>query len=85
VLVNNLPAASLLSAEVPKHPYELLIGLNLGPNIFVTGSLAWILWLRSAKAAGASPSIATASKIGATSVPLALAAAVGLLMLTGSA
>ena len=43
VLVNNLPAASLLSARTPAHPFALLIGLNLGPNLFVTGSLAWLL------------------------------------------
>ena len=43
VLVNNLPAASLLAARQPPHPFALLIGLNVGPNLFVTGSLAWIL------------------------------------------
>lgn len=85
VLVNNLPAAALLSAHSPTHPYALLIGLNVGPNLFLTGSLAWLLWLRSARAAGANPSIATAAKIGATSVPFAIAAAVGLLILTGAA
>src|SRR6202789_1486054 len=31
VLVNNLPAASLLAARTPDHPYALLVGLNLGP------------------------------------------------------
>ena len=31
VLVNNLPAASLLTARTAPHPYSLLIGLNLGP------------------------------------------------------
>jgi arsenical pump membrane protein len=30
VLVNNLPAATLLSAQKPPHPLPLLIGLNLG-------------------------------------------------------
>ena len=45
VLVNNLPAASLLAARRPPHPFALLVGLNVGPNLFVTGSLAWILWL----------------------------------------
>ena len=39
VLVNNLPAASLLAARVPPHPYPLLVGLDIGPNLFVTGSL----------------------------------------------
>jgi arsenical pump membrane protein len=84
VLLNNLPAASLLAARVPRHPYALLVGLNLGPNLFVTGSLAWLLWLRAARNAGARPSIATASRIGAVAVPLSIAAAVGVLVITGS-
>jgi arsenical pump membrane protein len=83
VLVNNLPAASLLAARTPPHPFALLIGLNVGPNLFVTGSLAWFLWLRAARGAGATPSIARASRLGAVAVPLALSAAVGLLALVG--
>jgi arsenical pump membrane protein len=85
VLVNNLPAASLLAARTPPHPYALLIGLNLGPNLFVTGSLAWFLWLRAARASGAQPSVRAASRLGAVAVPLSVAAAVGLLLLTGPA
>jgi arsenical pump membrane protein len=82
VVVNNLPAASLLAARVPPHPFALLVGLNLGPNLFVTGSLAWVLWLRTARAAGASPSIATASRLGLLVVPLSMAAALGALAVT---
>jgi arsenical pump membrane protein len=84
VLVNNLPAASLLAARTPGRPFALLIGLNLGPNLFVTGSLAWLLWLRAARAAGARPSVARASRIGAVAVPLSIAAALAVLALTGS-
>jgi arsenical pump membrane protein len=84
VLVNNLPAASLLAARAPSHPFALLIGLNLGPNLFVSGSLAWLLWFRAAKAAGAHPSVARASRIGLVAVPLAMAAALGLLVLNGT-
>jgi arsenical pump membrane protein len=84
VVINNLPAASLLSARTPSHPFALLIGLNLGPNLFVTGSLAWLIWYRSAKNAGADPQIGGASRIGLVAVPLSIAAAVGLLALTGS-
>jgi arsenical pump membrane protein len=84
VLVNNLPAASLLSARRPGHPFALLVGLNLGPNLFVTGSLAWLLWLRTARAAGAEPSIAKASRIGVVAVPLSMAAALAVLVLTGA-
>jgi arsenical pump membrane protein len=84
VLVNNLPAASLLSARQPPHPYSLLVGLNIGPNLFVTGSLAWILWLRSARGAGESPDIRRASLLGLASAPLAIAAAVGVLVAEGA-
>jgi arsenical pump membrane protein len=84
VLVNNLPAASLLAARQPPHPFALLIGLNVGPNLFVTGSLAWILWLRAAKAAGGRPDVRRASLLGLASVPLAIAAAVGVLVLSGA-
>jgi arsenical pump membrane protein len=83
VLVNNLPAASLLAARTPDHPFALLIGLNLGPNLFVTGSLAWILWLRSARGAGAQPSVAKASRLGAVAVPLSMVAALSVLVATG--
>jgi arsenical pump membrane protein len=83
VLVNNLPAASLLAARPPSHPFSLLIGLNLGPNLFVTGSLAWFLWLRSARVAGADPSLRSAARIGLVAVPLAIVAAVGALLLIG--
>jgi arsenical pump membrane protein len=84
VLFNNLPAASLLASRLPRHPFALLVGLNLGPNLFVTGSLSWILWLRVAQRAGAEPSIARATRLGAVAVPLSLAAAVGVLVLMGS-
>jgi arsenical pump membrane protein len=84
VLVNNLPAASLLAARRPGHPFALLVGLNVGPNLFVTGSLAWILWLRAGRSAGARPSIAKASTLGAVTVPLSMAAALSALVLTGA-
>ncbi len=83
VLVNNLPAASLLAARTPGHPFALIVGLNLGPNLCVTGSLAWLLWLRAARSAGADPSLRRASKLGIIAVPLSVAAAVGALVLTG--
>jgi arsenical pump membrane protein len=83
VVVNNLPAASLLAARTPAHPFALLIGLNLGPNLFVTGSLAWMLWLRAARAAGAQPSIARACRIAVVAVPLAMVAALAVLSAKG--
>jgi arsenical pump membrane protein len=82
VIVNNLPAASMLAARAPSHPFELLVGLNLGPNLCATGSLAWLLWLRSARAAGAQPSLARASALGVIVVPLSMAVAVAALAVT---
>jgi arsenical pump membrane protein len=84
VLVNNLPAASLLAARNPPHAAQLLVGLNVGPNLFVTGSLAWFLWLKVARSSGATPSVGEASRIGLVAVPLSLAAALGALALAGS-
>ena len=79
VLVNNLPAASLLAARQPPHPTALLVGLNVGPNLFVTGSLAWFLWLRAARQAGVQPDLRRACTLGFLSAPLAMLAAVGVL------
>ena len=85
VLVNNLPAASMLAARTPPPPFVLLVGLNLGPNLCVTGSLAWLLWLRAARRASAAPSLTRASRLGLVAVPLAMAVAVGALAISGGA
>jgi arsenical pump membrane protein len=77
VLLNNLPAAVLLSAQPPAHPAALLVGLDLGPNLAVTGSLSAFLWLRAARAVGAEASIATYSRLGLLLVPLTIAGALG--------
>lgn len=81
VLVNNLPAAMMLSAHVPAHPRALLLGLDLGPNLFVTGSLSAVLWLQVARADGARPSIRRYALLGLVLVPLSL----GLTLLVVSA
>jgi arsenical pump membrane protein len=84
VVVNNLPAASLLAARVPPHPYALLVGLDIGPNLFVTGSLAWILWWRTARSSGSDPPVGRTVVLGLITVPLSMAAALALLAATGS-
>ena len=84
VVVNNLPAAALLASRVPPHPYALMVGFDIGPNLFVTGSLAWILWWRTARSAGSAPPVRRAVALGLVSVPLTMAAALGLLAVTGS-
>ncbi len=63
-LVNNLPAAVLLSSRAPRHPLALLIGLDLGPNLTIIGALSAVLWLRVARQEGAQPSVATYSRVG---------------------
>ena len=63
-VVNNLPAAVLLSSQPLHHPLTLLIGLDLGPNVFIIGALSSMLWLRIAHREGAHPSIRTFTTIG---------------------
>ncbi len=74
ILVNNLPASLLLSAQPPPHPRALLLGLDLGPNLVVTGSLSAFLWLQAARAVGTRASITTYSRLGLVLVPLSLGA-----------
>ena len=71
-VINNLPAAALLSSKLPAHPYQLLLGLDLGPNICVLGAMSSLLWLRIAKQHDAKPSILTFSRIGVVVTALTL-------------
>ena len=73
-VINNLPAAVLLSARPPAHPRALLIGLDLGPNLVITGSLSAIFWMRVARSERARPSALTYSKVGLVLVPLSVTA-----------
>ena len=81
VLVNNLPAAVMLSAHAVPHPRALLIGLNLGPNLAVSGSLAAFLWMRTAAQLEAATSLRRVSQLGIVLAPAAIAGA--LLVSTG--
>jgi arsenical pump membrane protein len=83
VLVNNLPAAALLAARTPPHPFALLIGLDIGPNLFVTGSLAWVLWWRTVRDSGGTPPTTRAVVLGLLTVPVAMAAALAAAGVTG--
>lgn len=85
VLVNNLPAASLLAARHVRSPVGLLVGLDVGPNLFFTGSLAWFVWLRAARGAGAQPRLTRAVLRGAVLAPVAMAVACGALAASGRA
>jgi arsenical pump membrane protein len=79
--LNNLPAAVLLTPDPPLHGRALLLGLNIGPNLAVTGSLSALLWLRVARSLGARPSAKTYSRVGVVLAPLTLAASLAALWL----
>jgi arsenical pump membrane protein len=68
----------LLTPDPPLHGRALLLGLNIGPNLAVTGSLA-LLWLRVVRSLGARPSAATYSRVGIVLAPLTLAASLAAL------
>jgi arsenical pump membrane protein len=59
------------------------VGLNVGPNLFASGSLAWFLWHRAASSAGSTPPRRRAVQLGLVSAPLAMAAALGVVAATG--
>ena len=67
----------LFSAQPPAHPAALLVGLDLGPNVAVTGSLSAFLWLRAARSVDADASVVTYSRLGLLLVPLTIAGALG--------
>jgi arsenical pump membrane protein len=81
IVVNNLPASVLLTPTPPVHARELLLGLNLGPNLAVTGSLSAFLWLRVARSLDAQPSVARYTRLGLVLVPVSLVAALAALRL----
>lgn len=81
-LINNLPlgliAANALAAT---HTQGLLrdvtlIGVDLGPNLSVTGSLATILWLLALRREGLNVTARDFLKVGLLAMPLALLASI---------
>ncbi|SEG54523.1 arsenite efflux membrane protein ArsB [Bryocella elongata] len=82
-LLNNLPLGLLAGATVAAtHTHGLLanavlIGVDLGPNLSVTGSLATILWLLALRREKLNVSAWDFFKVGALAMPVALAAALG--------
>ena len=80
-LVNNLPAGLMASAastqaHAPRPVVDaLLIGVDLGPNLSVTGSLATILWLTAIRREGETVGFWRFLKVGALVMPPALALA----------
>jgi arsenical pump membrane protein len=79
LVINNLPAASLFAAHGVRHPFALLIGLDLGPNCAVTGALSSLLWFRIARRHDARPSIVRFSAVGVVIAAVSISLAVTLL------
>jgi arsenical pump membrane protein len=86
-LVNNLPAGLLAGHALaqaglaPGVSAAALVGVDLGPNLSVTGSLATILWLTALRRAGVQVSAWQFLRIGLVVMPLALLAAVAVVAL----
>jgi arsenical pump membrane protein len=82
-LVNNLPlgliAGGTLQAVHAKGliANAVLIGVDLGPNLSVTGSLATILWLIALRKEKLDVSVWDFLKVGAVAMPVAMVVSVG--------
>jgi arsenical pump membrane protein len=86
-LVNNLPLG-LIAATTLRHTglhgllaNAVLVGVDLGPNLSVTGSLATILWLIALRREGVDVSAGRFLRVGVVAMPVALALALAALLL----
>jgi arsenical pump membrane protein len=88
-LINNLPTgliagSAVQSAHTPDHiTRAVLIGVDLGPNLSVTGSLATILWLTALRREGQTVGPAAFLKLGIVVMPPALLLAIAAALLLG--
>ena len=73
---NNLPAVLvLLPLAAPSGAgavLAVLVGVNIGPNLTYTGSLATLLWRRIAHHHGSAPDLGEFTRLGLLTVPVAL-------------
>ncbi|MEO8799713.1 MAG: SLC13 family permease [Polyangiaceae bacterium] len=80
-VVNNLPLGLLAGGAMHSAPVDrllrsaILIGVDLGPNLAVTGSLATILWLLALRASRVHVGFLDFFRIGVVVMPTALASA----------
>ena len=87
-LVNNLPAGLIAGTAVQAaHAAanvagSILIGVDLGPNLSVTGSLATILWLAALRREGLQVKALDFLKLGLVVMPPALVLSLAALLLT---
>ena len=87
-LMNNLPAGLIAGTAVQSaHAAanvagSILIGVDLGPNLSVTGSLATILWLAALRREGLAVRALDFLKLGLVIMPPALLLSLGALLVT---
>jgi arsenical pump membrane protein len=85
-LMNNLPAGLVAGTAVqaaqaaPHVTGAVLIGVDLGPNLSITGSLATILWLSALRRDNHHVGAATFLRLGVLVMPPALLLALGALL-----
>jgi arsenical pump membrane protein len=88
-LANNLPARLIAASALQTTQLSdqitrcILIGVDVGPNLSVTGSLATILWLTALRREGHSVSFGTFLKLGVVVMPPALLVAIAAALLSG--
>jgi arsenical pump membrane protein len=84
-LVNNLPATLILlpatAAAGPGAVLAMLVGVNVGPNLTFSGSLATLLWRRVMHAHDEPADPGEFARLGALSVPCVLVASTAALWL----
>jgi arsenical pump membrane protein len=77
-VLNNVPALLVLlpaaAAAGPETVLAVLIGVNAGPNLTYTGSLATLLWRGALRDRGEEPGHAEFHRLGALTVPPILVA-----------
>lgn len=89
-LVNNLPFGLISGAAIQTMPSHsmlstaVLIGIDLGPNLSITGSLATILWLIAIRREGLNVSGWKFLKVGMLVMPPSLLMAIGSAVLLNS-
>ncbi|MFC5863157.1 arsenic transporter [Acidicapsa dinghuensis] len=87
-IVNNLPLGLIAGSAVRSThtsgllALSVLIGIDLGPNLSVTGSLATILWLIALRREQQHVTFWSFLRIGVIAMPLALFGAIGTALLT---
>ncbi|HEV7523936.1 MAG TPA: SLC13 family permease [Acidimicrobiia bacterium] len=84
-VLNNLPAVlvGLTHVSTPERAWPLLLGMNIGPVLVLTGSLAGLLWQASARQAGVDIAARTYSRVGLMVGIPSMLAAVAVLRLLG--